>query len=187
MHKSNFFIIFPNTAAVFLIAKEVPAWYNSAMDWKEINVRDNALLRRFWKFSEKYFAEIIDDKEDLKYFLSAGYRRTIKKIALRKERDRIVLLAAFSEKEIAAICIYHYEYNGIFIMEYCVDKALRGRGLGGELYRKLEKLLFESGVKQVRLTPAKPDSEAFWAKHGFLPTGEYAENGEQIHIKYTGG
>ena len=60
-----------------------------------------------------------------------------------------------------------------FVGWFILDPDFQGAGLGSLLVGDLLALLKESGFQAVRLARVKgnPQSERFWAKNGFLPTG----------------
>jgi len=60
-----------------------------------------------------------------------------------------------------------------FVGWFILDPDFQGAGLGSALIGDLLAFLKENGFRSVRLVRVKgnPQSEAFWAKNGFLPTG----------------
>lgn len=153
------------------------------MEWVKVDTSDKKAMEEFWDFTVPYFEEIITDAKDLEYFLGGEYRGAIEKISLRS-LNPTALLAAYDGERLAAVCIYQEEGNEkVFLMEFCIEKSLRGKGAGRRLYFDLEKGLAARGVKQISLTPALEGSRLFWLKMGYSPCGETADNGKEIHIK----
>jgi len=48
----------------------------------------------------------------------------------------------------------------------------RGKGIGTAFYNHIEKQAIASGMKQIRATSVMSDSERFWSKMGYKPTGK---------------
>lgn len=157
------------------------------MKWVKVDTSDKKAMEEFWRFTEPYFEEIVTDAKDLEYFLGDEYRGAIEEISLRKV-DPVTLLVALGGRNLAAACIYQAEgAEKIFLMEFYLEKSLRGFGTGRRLYLDLEKALAARGIKQISLTPALEGSRIFWQKMGYAPCGETADNGKEIHIKKPEG
>lgn len=75
------------------------------------------------------------------------------------------LVAAYPDKETA------------FIGWFMVEKSLQGAGVGTGLVTDLLAFLAEAGFRRVRLgyVIGNRESEAFWRKNGFRPTGQEIE------------
>ncbi|HRX13897.1 MAG TPA: GNAT family N-acetyltransferase [Eubacteriales bacterium] len=151
------------------------------MQWVKADIGDENFIRFLWKFTDDYFAEIISDKTTLKYFTSSKYRDAVVKYV---KKERIEIFAAL-DNQINAICFLEKKRGDkkIFLMEYCVAKNLRGKGYGKKLYYELEKHLSDNGYDSIALTPTADGNRIFWGKMGFKPTGEIADNGEEIYTK----
>ncbi len=66
-------------------------------------------------------------------------------------------------------------FIGLFMME----KAYQGKGIGTRIITECGEHLFREGFRRIRLGYAKgnPQSETFWRKNGFLPTGVETDGG----------
>ncbi len=66
-----------------------------------------------------------------------------------------------------------------FIGLFMVDAAYQGRGVGSAIVRDYLDRFARLGFERVRLgyVETNPQSEAFWKKNGFAPTGERSERG----------
>lgn len=92
-----------------------------------------------------------------KYFL--GFYREERLAAL------LDLVTAYPDKETA------------FIGWFMVEKSLQGAGLGSAIVADLLACLRDAGFRRVRLGYVKGnrESEGFWRRCGFCPTGQEAE------------
>lgn len=92
-----------------------------------------------------------------KYFL--GFYREERLAAL------LDLVTAYPDKETA------------FIGWFMVEKSLQGAGLGSAMAADLLACLRDAGFRRVRLGYVKGnrESEGFWLKNGFCPTGQESE------------
>lgn len=147
-----------------------------------MDFENTAAVDAFWKMTEDYFREIIDVAEGLEYFFGEEYRLAVVDVGRRKVGYRI-RVACLDD----AFCMYSHEEDGsAYIMEFYVPTFERKKGIGRQLYCAVERLLAEQGVDKIALTPIKKTSGEFWQKMGYTPTGEIAENDEEIFIKYIG-
>lgn len=151
------------------------------MIWEKADIGDESFIRFLWKFTDDYFAEIISDKTTLKYFTSAKYRNAVIKYV---KKERIEIFVAL-DSQINAICFLEKQQGdkNIFLMEFCVEKSLRGKGYGKKLFFDLEKHLLDNGYDSIALTPTAHGNRIFWSKMGFKPTGKISDNGEEIYTK----
>lgn len=64
-----------------------------------------------------------------------------------------------------------------FIGLFMVDEAYQGRGVGSAIVRDCLEGFARLGFERARLgfVETNPQSEAFWKKNGFVPTGERSE------------
>ena len=71
-----------------------------------------------------------------------------------------------------------------FVGFFMMNKAYQGKGAGTKLMAEVYERLRESGFQFVRLCFAKgnPQSEHFWLKNGFVPTGVEAQNEGYIAV-----
>ena len=65
-----------------------------------------------------------------------------------------------------------------FVGFFMMNKQFQGKGIGTELMQEVYTYLKQCGFKFVRLGFAKgnPQSEHFWLKNGFVPTGVEVQN-----------
>lgn len=71
-----------------------------------------------------------------------------------------------------------------FIGLFMMDKSRQGRGEGSKIIRDCLKFISKLGYSSVRLAFAKgnPQSEAFWCKNGFIPTGIESDEGNYTAV-----
>lgn len=71
-------------------------------------------------------------------------------------------------------------YIGLFM----VNKDAQGKGVGSEIIHESLEYLKHRNFSAVQLAYAKgnPQSEAFWKKNGFVPTGKETDHGEYYTI-----
>ncbi len=71
-----------------------------------------------------------------------------------------------------------------FIGLFMMDKSRQGRGEGSKIIRDCLRFIYGLGYSSVRLAFAKgnPQSEAFWRKNGFIPTGIESDEGNYIAV-----
>lgn len=64
-----------------------------------------------------------------------------------------------------------------FIGLFMVDAAYQGKGVGSAIVRECLSRFARFGFERVKLgyVETNPQSEAFWKKNGFIPTGERSE------------
>lgn len=67
----------------------------------------------------------------------------------------------------------------LYIGFFMLDAAYQGRGLGSQLVGRILLRAAQGGFSRARLAYVKtnPQSEAFWRKNGFQPTGAEADYG----------
>lgn len=73
------------------------------------------------------------------------------------------------------------------LMGFVIDRAYRGRGLGGAALEKtIDRLYLESGVRPIVLGCHRENEKAarFYERHGFVKT-EYSEGNDIYYLRYT--
>ena len=93
----------------------------------------------------------------------------------------------FREGKLAAIMDLVFNYpdeKNAFIGLFMVDINLQGRGVGSAIMDGCLRFIGEQGCGKVSLAYAagNPQSEAFWEKNGFAPTGREVCCGEYTAI-----
>ena len=97
-------------------------------------------------------------------------------------------LGFYRKDKLAAVMdlILSYPDGGTaFIGFFMVDISEQGKGLGSGIVSECAECLGRLGYEYIRLGYAKgnPQSEAFWRKNGFLPTGvEYDAGGYTVIV-----
>ncbi|MDD2364239.1 MAG: GNAT family N-acetyltransferase [Eubacteriales bacterium] len=96
----------------------------------------------------------------------------------KSENDKFYL-GYFSEGRLIAILDLIVDYpveRTVFIGFFMVAEDVQGRGMGSKLIDELVAYLSELGYEQLRLAYSENNlqSERFWLKNGFSPTGEKA-------------
>lgn len=135
----------------------------------------------------RYFKEDLSGlpADFLEYLLSEEYRTTVEALMDRAQNPiRAVHLSddAGQLLAFAMYCNYATEDGKLFIMEFCVEKALRGQGYGRQLYSLIEAREKARGAKFAELTPDAAVS--FWESLGFVNTGRVdPDNGDCIFRK----
>ena len=87
----------------------------------------------------------------------------------------------FDGETLAAVMDLILEYpdrETAFIGLFMMNRGYQGRGTGSSIVSDCVAYLAEEGFRRIRLAFAKgnPQSEAFWRKNGFSPTGVEIEN-----------
>ncbi len=85
-------------------------------------------------------------------------------------------LGFFGEKGLTAVMDLILGYPDevtAFIGLFMMERSLQGRGIGSTIIREAERFLKKEGYQSIRLAYiwGNPESEGFWYKNGFHPTG----------------
>ncbi len=94
-----------------------------------------------------------------------------------KEQGDKFYIGFFQGTQLAAIMDLIADYPSAqtaFIGLFMVAKPLQGKGAGSAIIHDCARSLSRQGFQKIRLAIDKgnPQSEAFWRRNGFLPTGE---------------
>ena len=129
-------------------------------------------LNLFWNMFHDYINYIFEtsplSKETFEYFYPL-------KIIFFKEKDKILGFATY--------IIYIDEKGKSIILEYCINKEFRNKGLGKIAYSKLQERMIKEGAKTIELTPTNKRNELFWKNNGFSDTMIFCQDGRHLLIK----
>ncbi len=80
-------------------------------------------------------------------------------------------IAAYSDEKLCAMavgCFERYCEKLVFnLREFCVERELKGRGVGTEFFRELENRLIEKGADEITLNTLRgDDTEIFYIRQG---------------------
>ena len=134
-------------------------------------------VSRFWQQMHAYHARDIfpdPEDEDLAYFLDdAQYRAQMQRVHDR-ETDRCYYLFFEQNGQEVGFCLpalYTSEDGKCFIMEFCVDPELRGRGVGTQCAQALWHWAKKRGAAYAELNADGQRRRRFWQRNGYLPNG----------------
>ena len=146
-------------------------------------------LNSFWNMFYDYINYIFEisplSKKTSEYFLSEEYKNSVLepserdfnplKIIFFKEKDKILGFATY--------IIYIDEKGESIILEYCINKEFRNKGLGKIAYSKLQERMIKEGAKTIELTPTNKRNELFWKNNGFSDTMIFCQDGRHLLMK----
>lgn len=124
-------------------------------------------LNLFWNMFHDYINYIFEmsplSKETFEYFLSKEYKDSVLELS---ERDFNPLKIIFFKKKdkiigFATYIIYIDESGKSIILDYCLNKDFRNKGLGKIAYNKLQEKMIKEGAKTIELTPTNKRNELF--------------------------
>ncbi|EGT3600619.1 GNAT family N-acetyltransferase [Clostridium perfringens] len=146
-------------------------------------------LNSFWNMFYDYINYIFEisplSKKTSEYFLSEEYKNSVLELSERdfnplkiiffKEKDKILGFATY--------IIYIDEKGESIILEYCINKEFRNKGLGKIAYSKLQERMIKEGAKTIELTPTNKRNELFWKNNGFSETMIFCQDGRHLLMK----
>ncbi|HAT4116023.1 GNAT family N-acetyltransferase [Clostridium perfringens] len=146
-------------------------------------------LNSFWNMFYDYINYIFEisplSKKTSEYFLSEEYKNSVLELSERdfnplkiiffKEKDKILGFATY--------IIYIDEKGESIILEYCINKEFRNKGLGKIAYSKLQERMIKEGAKTIELTPTNKRNELFWKNNGFSDTMIFCQDGRHLLMK----
>jgi len=153
------------------------------------NVENEADIELFWQWREKYMLEDIIpnssepmSEEDQKWFFSKEYKDTIMEAFYRKKAIlRIIFLKENGENiGFAVYVIYHSEDGKCLVVEFCINKGYRNKGIGTEFFRLLKEYTTKEGAKYYSLNVSNEKNKKFWNKIGFYEAGK-DEHGSTVY------
>lgn len=149
-----------------------------------VRVEKRADLQEFWLMFGPYIHELIDDEEDLEYFLGDEYRATVEGLMTRAGAPLNILFMLDAGEVTGFLTYIQYESEKkCFILEYCVLPEFRGEGRGQRAYRLFEEMIGGSS-DFFELTPGNSDAEGFWLRQGYAPAEGRDEDGKRYYRKY---
>ena len=146
-------------------------------------------LNSFWNMFYDYINYIFEisplSKKTSEYFLSEEYKNSVLepserdfnplKIIFFKEKDKMLGFVAY--------IIKIDEKGESIILEYCINKEFRNKGLGKIAYSKLQERMIKEGAKTIELTPTNKRNELFWKNNGFSDTMIFCQDGRHLLMK----
>lgn len=117
-------------------------------------------------------------REEEAWLLGPDYRANIEALCRRKTDPvrRVFFRAGEREVGFAVLCIFASEDGKCFVLNFCIDPALRSRGLGTQCFRALAEWAGERGAAYFELNTHSRRSLEFWKRQGFAYNG-FDENG----------
>lgn len=106
-----------------------------------------------------------------------------------KSRSEKWYVGFFDGADLVAVAdiVWNYPQNGTaFIGFFMTAAEKQGQGLGSFLVSETCAYFLRQGMRKARLAvdEGNPQSEAFWRKNAFLPTGERTENEFGAYVLY---
>ena len=146
-------------------------------------------LNLFWNMFHDYINYIFEisppSKETFEYFLSEEYKNSVLELSERDFNPLKIIFFKNEEKIIgfATYIIYIDESGKSIILEYCINKEFRNKGLGKIAYSKLQEKMIKEGAKTIELTPTNKKNELFWKSNDFSDTSVFCQDGRPLLIK----
>jgi GNAT superfamily N-acetyltransferase len=148
-------------------------------------------LDGFWCLHDNYMLDdMIPDSEppmtdeDRAWFFSPQYRTSISELFAR-ERDTLRIAYFYLGNDFAGFIVYvtyETEDGKCFILEFCVEKSLRGIGLGEYVFKRFEHDARLRGAAYFALNASNERNRRFWTTLGFVKDGEN-EYGQPLYVK----
>lgn len=139
---------------------------------EEIAVRD---ADAFWSIHLDYLieAKIISDEEDILYFQSDAYRKTLERYMTKDIDPHHLIYFTKAGKRIGAAqyTTYLSEDQKCFILDFWIFEAYRGKGLGTACFKALEDYTRDAGARYYMLNSEVDEAVRFWTKQGFIEAG----------------
>jgi GNAT superfamily N-acetyltransferase len=136
----------------------------------------------YWTKLYEHFIENVhfEDEQERDYFLGDGYRNAIEGLfELKTEPLKVYFLEENGEYRGYCCCkTYLHEDGKCFILEFCIDKPYRNKGLGRLFLKLVEEA--EPDVEFFELN--SEDASGFWGKLGFYESG-VDEHGMKLYRK----
>jgi ribosomal protein S18 acetylase RimI-like enzyme len=151
-------------------------------------------IEKFWEKRDEYFVkDIIPEsesgdklsKEDIDWFFSKEYRDHIMKL-FKREIDPLYIVFINEDKDnigFVTYVIYNSEDGKCFILDFCIYRQYRNKGVGKRTYDLLEKDFIDKGATYIDLNVSNTNNERFWAANGFLKTNIKDEHNNYIYRK----
>ncbi|MGX6977889.1 GNAT family N-acetyltransferase [Vagococcus elongatus] len=122
-----------------------------------------------WFQSEEYYEIIMD----LHQHAQAG-GQTLSFVFMFDEQNNYLGFTMYK--------IYTEEDGKAFILDFCIEKDYRNKGIGSIVVRELEKFLKREGASYIALNTSNKKNLNFWEKNGFskFATDEF---GKMVYTK----
>lgn len=145
----------------------------------------------FWEKLYEYHREDAFkdmDEEDKEYFSGRDYYDAIMDLKGNTSGGQLPLEMVFvydeNDKYIGFIMykIYNKEDGKTFILEFCIDKSSRNKGIGTQIAQEFEKYVRIEGATYLAINTSNENNRRFWQRFGFSET-ELDEWGKMIYTK----
>ena len=132
-------------------------------------------IAEFWDLHIDYLISdgIITDQEDIDYFRSDEYRKTMEaQMSETADRQHMAYFMRAGQG-IGAVswCLFTSENGLCFIMDFWVFRQFRGSNTGHDCFLAFERYVQKEGAVYYQLNSTKPDSIRFWQSLGFSQIG----------------
>lgn len=157
---------------IHITLREATASRDIARHWKEMD----AMMWRDVRPNCDLGGPMTD--EEAARFLTPEYHQRIDALCQRQTDpgQRVFFLADGREVGFAFYCTYRSEDGKCFIVNFCIDPELRGRGLGERCFAALAEHARQNGARYFELNTHCKRAARFWEKLGFRYNG-YDEEG----------
>jgi len=140
-----------------------------------------------WEYDEADLFPHLD-AEDREYFSGSEYYDAIMDLHQNTapEGRTLEFVFFYDENDIylgfSMYKIYTNEDGKAIILEFCIDKPFRNRGLGTTISQEFEKLLKSEGATYFTLNTSNDDNRRFWQRNGYV-ADKPDEWGEMVYVK----
>jgi len=140
-------------------------------------VKSEEEVALFWQMLYQYFNEDIFpntiepvSEEDYEYFFSKKYKDAIMKLYYNESEPLYIVFLRNNDKNIgfATYKTYHSEDGKCFILEFCILKEYRNKGIGTLFFEMLRQHEKNKGAQYCVLNVTSEGSVRFWKRHGFV-------------------
>jgi len=157
-------------------------------EFRKLNTDEE--VASFWEKLYQYHKQDLFaymDEEEQKYFSGTEYYDAIMDLKTNTKDGQLPLEMVFIYDEsghyigFAMYKIYNTEDGKAFILEFCIDRLLRNKGLGIRVAKAFENYLKANGATYLAINTSNQDNLRFWQRFGFAP----AEADEWGNMTYT--
>lgn len=154
-------------------------------------------IAEFWKVKRAYeendiFPHLAEDektkKEIMAWFCSSEYYEIIMSLHKKDTAGGSTLQFVFfynEKNQYLGFCmykIYTKEDGKAFILDFCIDKKVRNRGVGKMVVSYLEHYLKREGATYCALNTSNSNNRRFWLSQGYV-FKETDNHGEKVYVK----
>ena len=146
---------------------------NNHPNEKDIHIREEILI------NAKYNP---NGNNDYKWFFSKEYKNVIMEAFYRDDARLCIVFMQEENKNIgfAVYVIYHSEEGKCLIVDFCIKKELRNKGLGKIFFKLLLEYVKENGAQYLALNVSNENNKKFWKNNGFIEAGK-DEYGDDVY------